>query len=170
MSKQKPYRKEVSIFLIHESKKKELSVLAKNAGTFMIFPGGGVDKGESIEDACRREVLEETGITINKLKFISDVKSDFYPEWAQISAKRKKRYKRYKGGHIFIFVGTIKKTEKPKGCEDNDDWKGDITKYFMPIKKCIKLTETQEKKQHINNRAFRGVQKAILNSILVFKK
>lgn len=36
-----------------------------------------------------------------------------------------------------------------RGWEDNDNWKGDITKYFIPIKKCIKLTETHEKKNNI---------------------
>ena len=36
------------------------------------FPGGKVEQGESLEEAGRREVLEETGATINKLQFIGE--------------------------------------------------------------------------------------------------
>lgn len=34
------------------------------------IPAGGVEKGEAIEDAARREVMEETGCTVKGLKFL----------------------------------------------------------------------------------------------------
>jgi len=157
-----PYRKEVSVFLI-----KGNQVMAQDNGKFIIFPGGGVDPGENLKTALKREVLEETGAIIdNNLEFIADVKSDFYPEWANVSEKRKKRYKKFKGGHIFIFVGTVKKMVKPTS-DEGDDWKG---KSWMSIKKVIKLINEREKTQHINDRAFRSTQKAILSSILYQRK
>jgi 8-oxo-dGTP diphosphatase len=37
---------------------------------FWAPPGGGVEYGEAIEDALKREFLEETGITVNVGKFL----------------------------------------------------------------------------------------------------
>jgi 8-oxo-dGTP diphosphatase len=41
------------------------------------FPGGGIEEGETPEEACIRELKEETGFTIKVLKLIDTTKENY---------------------------------------------------------------------------------------------
>ncbi len=43
------------------------------------LPGGHLEQGESFEECCRREVLEETGLSITNIKK-ADFTNDLFPE------------------------------------------------------------------------------------------
>lgn len=46
----------------------------------LFFPGGGIEIGEKIENALKREVLEETGLTIKIGQFLNFKENFFYYE------------------------------------------------------------------------------------------
>jgi 8-oxo-dGTP diphosphatase len=46
-------------------------VLCRNRWRGWQFPGGGVDWGESIHHAARRELIEETGAEFSRLEFVN---------------------------------------------------------------------------------------------------
>ncbi len=50
----------------------------KNGKHYFVFPGGGVDPGESVQAATRREVLEELGLEIDVGALIA--KNSFHGE------------------------------------------------------------------------------------------
>lgn len=47
-------------------------LLTKHKKRGLEFPGGKVEQGESIEEAARREVMEETGAVVKELQFIGE--------------------------------------------------------------------------------------------------
>ena len=56
-------RQRVTLLIMHEEK---LLVIRRwqNGRSFFVIPGGGVDPGENLAEAARREALEETSLAV----------------------------------------------------------------------------------------------------------
>lgn len=147
-----PYRKTSDCFLFYKGK-----IVAKDFGYYIGFPGGGIDKGETPVEAARREIKEEIGANVSKLRLLGHIKWDWHPEWAN-NDKRKKRYAKYRGEDVYLFIGKIDNFEKPTS-DEGDDW----TPEFMKTKKLIKKLQEYGKKDPPNMDNYRQAQLIILN-------
>jgi 8-oxo-dGTP diphosphatase len=94
------------------------------------FPGGHLEWNENIEDCAKREVLEETGLSIKNIRF--------GPYTNDIFKKENKHY-------VTLFViadydsGELRLME-PEKCESWDwfDWEGLPQPLFLPEENLIK--------------------------------
>lgn len=94
------------------------------------FPGGHLEENESFEGAAKREVMEETGMKIKNLRFLTATNDIF--------TKEKKHY-------ITLFLcaehlsGTPKVLE-PEKCEKWRffEWKKLPSPLFLPVKNLLK--------------------------------
>lgn len=66
-----------SVYAVTLWEGKVLVLRSRSVGKYC-FPGGGIDLGERIEDALRREVKEETGIEIKVERFLHFKEHFFY--------------------------------------------------------------------------------------------
>lgn len=84
-----PYRKNVGI-VIYNAHKKVLWCERKDLSGQWQFPQGGIDEGESVLEAAKRELREETSVTsVEPVAFIE--KPLVYDFPAEIAEKFKKR-------------------------------------------------------------------------------
>ncbi|WP_305788498.1 NUDIX domain-containing protein [Symbioplanes lichenis] len=55
------------VLMVHERSRRE------GSREWWTLPGGGIDPGETPEDAVRREVLEEVGLVVKEARYVQDV-------------------------------------------------------------------------------------------------
>jgi len=128
-----PYRKNCEGYFFLKDK-----VLAQYTGKgYVLFPGGGLDEGETPEKAIIRETFEETGAIIKNLKAIRVIYFDWDENWAK-TEKQKKRYEIFRGEEMHLFTGEIEKLEEPKGDSEEVGWHGER---LINIKKLIERIE-----------------------------
>lgn len=129
--------------IIFNEKNELLLCYEKNSWS---VPGGTVENGESLEDACKREVYEETGFCINKPKKllgisegnILDIKNDITFQW-----------------YIFFFL-----CEVNGSCVINQGWKdydlSVIESKFFAEEDFLKIEN--EKMKYINKSLFNSFE------------
>lgn len=64
------YRKGVSVLIVNAKEEFLLVNLESFETKYFAIPGGGLEEGESVEDAAYREIQEEIGITKESLELI----------------------------------------------------------------------------------------------------
>ena len=131
-----PLRKNCEGYFIDDNH----NILARDSGKgHLIFPGGGLDQNESLEEGMLREAYEETGVLIiGKLKKLGVLQIIWGNNWAK-TEKQRKRYKKYKGDKMHFFFSKIKKIDDNHSFEDA--WQG---KKLMKLKKAITILESSK--------------------------
>lgn len=61
---------ELNVYAVLRDSKRRILVMKRREPKVWEFPGGGVEWGESLENAVRREVREETGLKIKKMELL----------------------------------------------------------------------------------------------------
>lgn len=94
------------------------------------FPGGHLEENESFEGAVKREVLEETGMKIKNLRFVTATNDIF--------TKEKKHYVT-----LFLLAEHVSGSPKvlePEKCEKWNwfEWKKLPSPLFLPVKNLLK--------------------------------
>ena len=136
------YRKGIGVFLLNENHKLWVGKRQDFKNKYWQMPQGGIDKGESPENAMKRELLEETGLGAN-YKIIKKTES-----WLQYNLPEKMIKQVWQGRFLgqtqmwyaCLFFGEDKQvnlnhSDKPEFCE----WKWidpmELVNLAVPFKK-----------------------------------
>lgn len=164
-----PFREKSEAFLLDKDKNVVVQIIPRNDGSgtsWPKLPGGGLDAGENFEDALRREVMEEIGADIDKVKYHGRVDRIWPKSFAESGDKARDRYNQFRGARIHLLSGIIKNMSKPTSLE-GDAWK---TIPLMPIGEASKkMQEMHDIEPDKEEKEVRALQLKALQSLAVNK-
>lgn len=122
--------------------------------------GGHVEEGETFDETVQREVMEETGINLEKIENNPFLKiSGYYKDWPKLGINRKTE----------IYYYEIKTNEKPdlsKTLYTQDEIEGNFKLIYIPLSE-VKKTLNKNILEYSDKR---GIQAEMLKVIDEYKK
>lgn len=132
------YRDRVALWL-HDGKGNLLVQDDRDRGLGLKFPGGGIDEGQSVNDAAMREALEEVGYSLaDKPRAIPGVRAkkiDWDPIFSAEAAAKGRNYKGSKHYHRLALAGD--RDESILGSEGDA-----LAASWMPIEEVLEATRS----------------------------
>ena len=132
------YRDRVALWL-HDGKGNLLVQDDRDRGLGLKFPGGGIDEGQSVNDAAMREALEEVGYSLaDKPRAIPGVRAkkiDWDPIFSAEAAAKGRNYKGSKHYHRLALAG--EPDESLLGSEGDA-----LAAKWMPIAEVLEATRS----------------------------
>lgn len=112
-------------------KDKKIILIKKSRGAYKgmyDLPGGGIEFGEKIEEALKREFIEETGIALNSYSFFSN--NEYFCDYINESGEPRKLH------HIGLYYKVAASFKSIKSDSDGQDSLG---AEFIDIKELNKI-------------------------------
>lgn len=82
--------KKIARVVVRDSKGRFLAVHQRGHRSYVAFPGGHVERGETPEAAAARELEEETGLRATKLQLLCRVLGDKRDTWVYLAEAKGK--------------------------------------------------------------------------------
>ena len=149
------YTNKVKILLINSNKE----ILLANSHNEYQFPGGTQEKGESLTDVIKRELMEETGIIIDANNLKPFVKSSgYYKDWPSKGRNKK----------VDIYYYEILSDVKPNLDKTNltkNEIEGNFKLEYIPLDKFNLILENNSLKYGDPH----GIAKEMTNILNIYK-
>jgi len=125
------FRKKVEVFIKYQENKLIVGINDRWGKPMLMLPGGGIEKGESLEKTAEKECLEELGIKIKNPKLMSKktMKVDWYEakkRGVNLPQKSQDRMLIYRGTEIYFMKAEFEKVDMRYYGKDKDQMKPKI--------------------------------------------